>query len=147
MVRGVTNCSVAELLRTDVLSHLATVLLFDVCDWESRLLPSLLQDISRENPGVETFALFGRHQGASNESWTVPQEVTAITGLRVLKLSATEITAVEPVDFSRLSHLVELELSYNRNLKELPEGLQTLPKLKELHIHGNGFRCRFARRA
>ncbi|KAK1397721.1 Polygalacturonase-inhibiting protein [Heracleum sosnowskyi] len=67
----------------------------------------------------------------------IPTAISALTNLKSVRLSSTNLTGPLPLFFPQLTNLTYLDLSFNKLHGVLPPQLATLPKLEALRLDRN----------
>lgn len=70
-------------------------------------------------------------------SGSIPTAIFALTNLKSVRLSWTNLSGPVPVGFAQLKNLTYLDLSFNKLTGSIPPQLSTLPKLEALHLDRN----------
>ncbi|EAZ21323.1 hypothetical protein OsJ_36977 [Oryza sativa Japonica Group] len=86
-------------------------------------------------PGLTVLA--AGDNGFFEKTETFPDEITALTNLTVLYLSAANIGGVIPPGIGNLAKLVDLELSDNALTGEIPPEITKLTNLLQLELYNN----------
>ncbi|KAL8036883.1 hypothetical protein ABFX02_11G005400 [Erythranthe guttata] len=92
-------------------------------------IPATIGDL----PFLETLVF----RKLTNLTGTIPQSITKLTNLKILRLSYTNLSGAIPSFLSQLENLTFLDLSFNNLTGEIPPSLSLLKNLDALHLDRN----------
>ena len=91
----------------------------------------------RENANVQSFFLI--LTAFNNVTGTIPEEIGAMSTLKMIDMSDNTISGTLPSSFGNLIKLEQLDLKVNALTGTIPDPLYTLNRVKEIILDGNEF--------